>query len=195
MGNLKQLAVGCGLVTSNPQTFKCANVYGALLTAIQLIPAQFANVQAIRMVKGEKEAKSAISRGTDIQQYMSGQWKFFFFYDRDNRDTYRCVVYNTALAGHPDPLNAEYTSVAIQYKPTLKSFNSFIRFPSLKMLTEVTSGDWRFMAYVDRSPQCYRLVMTGPEGDAIKVPTITDKEAPGAAMFENLMTNAFSRLG
>lgn len=218
MGNLRQLAVGCALIATTPDKFECSSAFGALLSCITQIPAAFSDVQVIRLVKGPKEAKSAASRGINLREYSTPQgWNYIFFVDRDKHEVPRAVVYNNGIAAHPSQLSSNFTSIAITYKDTLKEFKAFTRHPVVKVRSKVELGEWKFTAYTDRSPLCYRLVITGPSGDDISVPntSVLNQETipvprPGATSpsepvpqpiqredqareFRNLATNAFSR--
>ena len=194
MGNVKQLMVGCSMVASSPEKFKCPQVFRAVLGCMQGIPAQLADVQVIRLVKTEKDWKSASSRADGVTDCDFGKWHLRFFYDRDKKEVLRCVAYHEDLAKHPDPLNPEYTSVAIQYEPTMKALNAFINFPTLKILSTVEVGDWKFVAYVDKHAGCYRIVMTGPENGVENLEEVA-KSSGNSGQFRSMLTNAFSAFG
>ena len=164
LSNMKELAIGCAVVASNPRLFELSEIYKCMYHGILVSPPELPDVTALRFVKGPKEASSAVSRGVSHAQFNKDAWHYIRFVDRDNQGVSRCVMWWDKLANVTEDFSSIRNSAAIQYKYTDKAFNQFLRFPGIQVMGRFEIGHWKVAAYVDKHPKTYRLVIAENPG-------------------------------
>ena len=125
-------------------------------------------IGVVRLVTTEAAMKSAISRKQpNSEKYitLSDGYGACLFRDKEKLDVLRAVIY--PMEGDiTEIFPGEFNSVAVTFKETLTALNKFLGHPAIARTSEITLGDWTFVAYHNANLKTHRLVVTGPvDGD------------------------------